>query len=351
MKKLFLQIIILAISLHSCKTKKPPLNIPNTIDNRLQIINPDKINKLEFIPDSKQFQFQLTIKESMPFPAYDFGAELYNGKIYAFLDTYRNRGRKEDYNYGDVCVYDIEKDSWTKINVIPKSQPVTKSILVGKKIYLIGGTEFSDLIQVYDIEKNIWEESLKLPFGMYWCTAETFEDKIYIMGGYALDKEKKDSRFLSDVQILDTKTKKWSKGAEMPKKIQTPNSLKYNNEFYVWGDSPKVMLKYNIEKDMWITLEELGEYIKRFQKGIVYKERFIFISGSNVDGFKSEIFKKIYRYDPLKNTYEESYNDLALGRIYNYGVFEYKDKIYLLGGREAQKDWKPMNDVIQIEIK
>jgi hypothetical protein len=347
MKKTLFQIVILCITLYSCNTKKTTLND----DNRLRITNPTKISKVKFVPESKQFQFQLTTKESMPFPEYDFGVELYNGKIYAFLDAHRNRYGKEDHNHGDVCVYDIEKDSWSKINVIPKSQPVTKSVLVGNKIYLIGASEFSDLIQVYDIEKNTWDQSLKLPFGMYWCTAETFNDKIYIMGGYALDETKKDTRSLSDVQILDTKTKLWSKGAEMPRKIQIPNSLKYNNEFYVWGNSPKVMLKYNIAKDMWINVNELQDYVKGSQKGLVFKNKLIFISGQNLNGLKSEVIKKIYRYDLVKKTYEESFNNLMFGRIYNYGVFEYKDKIYLLGGREVQEDWKPMNDVIEIEIK
>ena len=285
----------------------------------------------------------------MPFPEFDFGAELYNGKIYTFLDTYRNRYGKEDYSHGDVCVYDIEKNSWTKVNVIPKSQEATRSVLVGDKIYLIGGYGWKDLIQVYNINKNSWEESLKLPFGLYWCTAESFKDKIYIMGGYVYDKEKKDTRFLSDVQILDTKTKTWSKGAEMPRKIQSPNSLKYNHEFYVWDGRPEVMLKYNIKKDLWVSISELEPYVKDFQEGIVFNKKIIFISGLNKFSLKST--KKIYRYDLTEKIYQESYNDLLFGRIYSYGVFEYNDKIYLLGGRDGAEDWKPVNDVIEIEIK
>jgi hypothetical protein len=85
MKKTLFQIVILCITLYSCKTKKTTLND----DNRLRITNPTKISKVKFVPESKQFQFQLTIKESMPFPEYDFGVELYDGKIYAFLDAHR----------------------------------------------------------------------------------------------------------------------------------------------------------------------------------------------------------------------------------------------------------------------
>ena len=346
MKKILLQLLIFSITLYSCKTKK--LTIDD--EKRVHITNPTKIKKVKFVPESKQLQFQLTIKENMPFSEFDFGAELYNGKIYAFLDTHRNHYGKEDHNHGDVCVYDIDKNSWSKINIIPKSQPTTKSVLVGEKIYLIGGSEFQDLIQVYNIEKNVWEGSLKLPFGLYWCTAETFEDKIYIIGGYAEDNDNDRTRSLSSLQILDTKTKTWSEGAEIPRKLRMPNSLKYNNEFYVWDNSPKVMLKYNIAKDMWVSIDEFQPYVKGAQEGIVFNNKFIFISGQNEPGFKSKAIKKIYRYDPMSKIYEESFNNLLIGRHYNYGVFEYKNKIYLLGGREDQ-EWKPMNDVIEIEIK
>lgn len=154
---------------------------------------------------------------------------------------------------------------------------------------------------------------------------------------------------MSDVQILDTKTKTWSKGAEMPRKIQKPNSLKYNDEFYVWDSRPKVMLKYNIAKDMWVSIDELEPYVKGFQEGIVFDKKFIFISGLNEMNLKST--KKIYRYDLAEKIYEESYNDLLFGRIYSYGVFEYKNKIYLLGGRDETEDWKPVNDVFEIKIK
>jgi N-acetylneuraminic acid mutarotase len=346
MKNRYFLIIILFVTLNSCKTKKSNI----TDNSKVIVTNSENLKKVKFIPESKLLQFQLTKKEDMPFPAYDFGAELYNGKIYAFLDTYRNRYGKEDHNHGDVCVYDIEKNSWTKVNIIPKSQEATKSVLVGDKIYLIGGYGFKDLIQVYNINKNSWEESLKLPFGLYWCSAEVFNDKIYIIGGYAEDMEKKGVRFLSDVQILDTKTKTWSKGAEMPRKIQSPNSLKYNDQFYVWDCNPKVMFKYNIAKDMWVSVDELQPYVKGAQEGIVFNDKFIFISGQNTSGLQSKAVKKIYRYNPVLKIYEESYNNLLIGRHYNYGVFEYKSKIYILGGREDQ-EWEPMNAVIEIEIK
>lgn len=346
MKNRSFLIIILFITLYSCKTKKS-----NITDNgKVIVTNLENQKKVKFISESKQLQFQLAKKEDMPFPAYDFGAELYNGKIYTFLDTYRNRDGKEDHNHGDVCIYDIEKNSWTKVNVIPKSQENTRSVLVGDKIYLIGGYGFKDLIQVYNINKNSWEESLKLPFGLYWCTAEVFNDKIYIIGGYALNMEKNGVRSLSDVQILDLKTKTWSKGAEMPKQIQNPNSLKYSDEFYVWNSYPKVMFKYNIAKDRWVSIDELSAYAKGSQEGIVFNDKFIFISGQNETGLVSKAIKKIFRYDPVTKMYEESYSNLLIGRHYNYGVFEYKNKIYILGGREDQ-EWEPLNDVVEIEIK
>ena len=91
--------------------------------------------------NEEEFRFTSKAKNKMPFPSYDFGAELYNGKIYAFLGTeeyyfYTNN------SYGKVCVYDIEQDTWKMVNNIPQYQAHASSTIIGDKIYLIGAYGF-----------------------------------------------------------------------------------------------------------------------------------------------------------------------------------------------------------------
>lgn len=294
--------------------------------------------------NEEEFRFTSKAKKNMPFPSFDFGAELYNGKIYAFLGTedfyfYNNN------SYGKVCVYDIEHDAWKTVNNIPQYQAHASSTIVDDKIYLIGAYGFKKTIQVYNITKNAWEQSLTLPIGSYWSTVETMKGKIYIFGGYAEGVNGLGIQFLSTVQIYNPKTNQWTYGTEMPEKIQTPNSLIYNNEVYVWDLN--LMLKYNPVNDSWTYVDKLQSYSKASQEGIVLNDYLLFISGQNGHSFNDKASKKIYLYNPKTDNYIESISSLTTGRHYNYNVFKYKNKIYILGGREDQQ-WNAMEDVVEI---
>lgn len=322
--------ILIIILITSCASKK--------------IIQKDTSSKPS---PEKELRFKLTRKENMPFGAYDFGAELYKGKIYAFLDHARNRYGKEDGNHGDVCVFNIDKGQWSKINVIPKSQEGASSVLIKNKIYLIGGRNFSDLVQVYNIETNNWEESFHLPIGLYWTTVEAYKESFYVIGGYADGVNGDGVRTLNNVQIYNTNTKKWTEGATYPRKSQLLNSLNYMNEFYVWGGGK--IYKYIPKRDMWFTEQSLMYKLKDSQEGVVLNNEFIFINGQNGTSLKDKATKQIFSYNPKTKVFKESIDNLITGRHYSYNVFEYKNKVYILGGREDQ-EWKSMNDVIELEI-
>lgn len=91
----------------------------------------------------------------------------------------------------------------------------------------------------FDMETMKWKKIANLPDGYlgldkkneyyaYRCsTLAGYNGKLYLMGGY--DNQKKEA--VKDVYVYDTKTKKWSKGAELPegrfaaKAVQTGNKL------------------------------------------------------------------------------------------------------------------------------
>jgi N-acetylneuraminic acid mutarotase len=343
MKKILL---LLMITFFVGCSKEDLMQEPEVVTQEPEVVTQNPIDPIQEILNINEDKFSFTSKskKSMPFPSYDFGAELYKGKIYAFLAT-------DDYyyytnnSYGKVCVYDIEKDVWQTINNIPQYQAHASSTIIGDKIYLIGAYGFKKTIQVYNITKNTWEQSLSLPIGSYWSTVETINDKIYIFGGYAEEVNGSGIRFLSTVQIYNPKTNEWTFGAEMPEKIQSPNSMIYNNEVYVWDLN--LMLKYNPATNNWTYVNKLQSYSKASQEGIAIDDYLFFISGQNGHGFKDKASNKIYLYNPKTDNYVESINDLSIGRHYNYAVFEYKKKIYILGGREDQ-EWNAMDDVIEI---
>lgn len=299
----------------------------------------------------ENFDFRLTQKKKMPHAAYDFGAELYKGKIYAFLSNpgISYRRKKLEGNYGDVCVYDIQNNTWTKVNTIPKTIKGATSTIIGSKIYLVGTYE-GDIIQVYNIESNSWEQSIKMPLSFHFTSVEAFDGKLYTFGGYAVNREiSYNVQILDDVFIYDTVTKKWSDAYPYPRKASGLNSLKYKDEFYVW--SRNEAYKYNPKKNKWSKFTSLVNKLGYSQEGVVLNDHFYFINGRYGNGSSMVVPDKwIYSYALRTKEFIRS-NDLLLNsRRRSFNVFSFEDKIYILGGKDAETE-EAMNDVVVLEIK
>lgn len=296
-------------------------------------------------------KFDLQKKEKMPSGAYDFGAEIYNGKIYTFLESSRSLKSNIDSRNGVVAVYDIKTDNWKIINKIPKRQKGASSTLIDNKIYLVGGYD-NDLIQVYNLENNKWEESFKLPFKFHFTTVESYKNKFYVIGGYAYGRNVNQSKTLimDDVHIFDIETKKWTKGMPYHRRASSLNSLKYKDEFYVWSNNE--MFKYNPEKDLWSIFNPLMNMMKYSQEGTVLNDKFYFTNGTNSSSSKAKSVKKLYSYDTKSNKFQESINNLIYGRKKSYKIFGYENSIYILGGKNDEfEDSIAIDDLIKIEIK
>ena len=296
-------------------------------------------------------KFDIQKKEKMPSGAYDFGAEIYNGKIYAFLESSRNLKTNFNTKNGIVCVYDISKNEWEVINEIPKKQKGASSTIIKNKIYLVGGYD-NDLIQVYNIETNKWEQSFKLPFKFHFTTVESFNNKIYTIGGYAYGKNVNQSKTLimDDLNIYDITTKRWTKGMPYHRKASGLNSLKYQNEFYVW--SKNEMFKYDPKVNSWSIFMPLMDRMKYSQEGTVLKDIFYFTNGISSSGSKAKSAKRLYSYDIKSKKFQESIDYLIYGRKKSYKVFSYEDSIYILGGKNDEYEGNiAIDDLIEIKIK
>ncbi|MGJ8743036.1 MAG: Kelch repeat-containing protein [Polaribacter sp.] len=296
----------------------------------------------------------MTEKQKMPYAAYDFGAEIYEGKIYSFFEVLTKKSSGLSYySHGEVWTYDVDNDSWELINKIPMRQSSPTSILVNNKIYLIGSYDDKarNLVQVYNISNNEWEKSFKIPVGLYWTSVEKFKDKFYVMGGYSGYNKNipGGSTFYNLLQIYDTKSEKWSVGKAAPQRMHSPNSLEFNNMFYVWDNYNNVFFKYNPIENKWSNLDKLKPFVKGSQEGIKYKDKLLFVSGTNNSSKNTKARKKIFSYDLKTREYVESFNNLSIGRHYGYGVFEHKNKIYILGGRE-EINWNSIDKVIELNV-
>jgi|GEM_PF-6623886 len=326
-------LLLLIFTLFSCSEEN---------DNLEEIKKTEEIEEIpEFNINENKLSFELNIMESMPFPDYDFGAEIYNGKIYAFLGSHNYQLYLEK-SHGKVCAYDIKNNKWNIINEIPKDQTFATSTIIGDRIYLVGGYGWNNLIQVYNITKNKWEEEIRIPIGLYWNAIQSREENIYIIGGYAEDGAN-DVQNLNVVQIYNTKTKKWSEGSLIPQKTRILNSLKYKEMFYVWGGyKTNIHNIYNVLDDSWSESKTLNQKLNIDSdiQGLVIQDKLYFISGD----------KKVYRFFPETEEFQESENTLIKERIYKFKAFPYHNKIYILGGRSPHENWEAMNDVVELKI-
>ena len=283
-----------------------------------------------YIGLSKNFTFELDSIKPMPEKLYDFGGEYYNGNIYIFSKT-------------DVYNYNLSSNKWTSINKTPYKFNHVESVLAEDVIYIIGGYGNHNKMYAYNITNNKWIGEYELPLGHYWSTAEYYQGNIYIFGGYHSTRPK--ALNLNSVYIFNVKTKKWNKGQDIPIAMQTPNSLVYKGDIYVWGGYPeKKCFKYTPKNNKWLEYSKLDSYIKGWQKALVFNNNFLFISGQPNSGKNSKAVKKVFLYDLENCTYTESQSSLNIGRHYNYLVFKHNSNVYILGGRE-DKDWKPIDNV------
>jgi predicted esterase len=132
-----------------------------------------------------------------------------------FKDGYKG------YTITEVWKYDVDKNTYAPGPSLPESRGSGGLAIVGRKLHYIGGltkdrNTCSPKHWVLDLEKSDaeWTDAKPMSKGRCHFGTVTFEGKIYVIGGmYHHDKGQAD---LPLVDIYDSKTDSWSKGAQLP---------------------------------------------------------------------------------------------------------------------------------------
>lgn len=201
--------------------------------------------------------------------------------------------------------------------------------MVGDKIYAFGSYGPSDICQIYDINTDSWEKGPDLPTPMYWCTAEAVGSKIYLIPGH------QPGTFLDTLYILDTLTKKWSKGASFPEAIIIPASAVLGDHIYVFGNLGRYY-KYDIPHDSWSGFSGPPSGHGLAAEAVTVGDKVYLVGGNS--GYIKEAYTNTEIYDPLSDTWSQG-PDLNRGR-YQFGAV-YLDSvkgIYAIGGRNEDAD-------------
>jgi hypothetical protein len=307
------------------------------------------------------------LKKSIPFKKlssmklglHDFGSFLNNGKIYVlggdgseredmFLKTLEYYPDINDFDefltkanrfhsfskmryYGDLQIYDIKSNTWTKSNLKLRKRAYNNANFYNNKIYVLGGKNLSrhgryfneyldDKIEIVDIKKGTVTIDNTNPHQAVNFASFTYKDNIIVVGGSIKLKNNGIKNFTNKVHLYNLKTGLWYDLATMPIAKEV-NGVLINNTIYLIGgfnNKPLSAIEtYNITTGKWKKEGELFQGIAR--PAITYNKNFIYIYDNG----------KIYTYNIKTKELKEYYIDLHQKAAQLYYS---NNKLYILGG-------------------
>jgi len=178
-----------------------------------------------------------------------------DGKIYILTGMSRNTYDECRSNGGNnVEVYDTQADNWSIANDKVLCLVGPSSVTIGKKIYLFGGqlpnyvlsegnTEGDKLgisyeVNIYNTETNSWEKGARMPHARMRGGAGIINGKVYLIGGFGGSKvwsDKPGENYNQYVDVYDPQTNTWvTMGEFYPTPIDF-SYVTYNNKIYTFG--------------------------------------------------------------------------------------------------------------------
>lgn len=178
-----------------------------------------------------------------------------DGKIYILAGMSRNSYDECRSNEGNnIEVYDTKTDSWTIANDKVLCLVGPSSVTIGKKIYLFGGQlpnyvlaegnaegdklGISYEVNIYNTETNSWEKGARMPHARSRGGLGIINGRVYLIGGSGGSKvwsDKPGENYNQYVDVYDPQTNVWTTMGEF---YPTPIDFSYatyNNKIYTFG--------------------------------------------------------------------------------------------------------------------
>ncbi|MGH7260938.1 MAG: Kelch repeat-containing protein [Nitrospiraceae bacterium] len=155
-----------------------------------------------------------------------------------------------------VYLYDPDKDAWTERSPMPTPRGALAVAESGGKLYAIGGYDGSSNkaeVEVYDPAGDTWIAKAPLPTPRDHLAAATVGVKIYAIGGRVNQSY---ARNLSTVEAYDPATDRWTKVADLPTARSGITAGVIHSTIYVLGgEAPEGTFRtneaYTPETDRW----------------------------------------------------------------------------------------------------
>ena len=244
-----------------------------------------------------------------------------------------------NYNNGISNIKETKTDStmeWIE-DVTSFNRAIGSTVsVVDNKIYVMGEMDSSGFssssFHVYDIEENSWEDKGFDIRSLYNADSVVVGDKIYLLGGY------EDFSLLNSVDVYDTKTGVWEKNkTTIPDKSGSVKAVSIGNKIYIFGryssSNSKNIQVYDTVNDSWELKTTIPDNVPEYTDiEVVNGKLYCFY----MNQYEETQFLDVY--DPESDSWED--RTMTQTNRSGHSIAVLNDKIYILGG---QPDYPQVN--------
>ena len=201
--------------------------------------------------------------------------------------------------------YDLRTEKLTAVPAMPTPRMYMGVVAYKDKIHVIGRSQFKSFIdksfisnpsayfrflsamEIYDTKSNTWIEGPSMPTARQ-CAAVLYRDKIYVIGRY-------NGYPLPNFEIFDIDKNKWETKKDVPLAMSAYSYVASHGCIYFFGDYNELnrVLVYDIEKDKWLNVE--SNFKGRRHNTSVCMNNDIYVVGGNISPFTDLSIIQKYR--------------------------------------------------------
>jgi len=235
-----------------------------------------------------------------------------------------------------VQIYDIATDTWRIGPPLYFGTDNAGALAIGGKIHVFGG-EASPSVQVLDVTTETWSLGPDLPYPRYASVVEWLEGKAHLVGGWSLDRTNNIST--TSHAVFDPAIPGYVAGGAAPASTARNHAFSgvIEGKLYATGgrkpghegeDAQNVALTevYDPAFDRWAPLASLPT--PRSGGGSAVLDGKLYVLGGGLPG--NSVHATIERYDPVTDQWEQL-GDMPTPRT-GHRVVAASGSLYVLGG-------------------
>ena len=224
------------------------------------------------------------------------------------------------------------------------------------------------LMEVESFARNNWERITQLPTERERFATAVVDNKIYLIGGTLFENRKKVPQGplgLSTVEVYDTQTNTWQRGADMLTLRHGAKAAVVNGIIYVFGgysakDQKIVNMKfpvlveaYDPQTDTWVKKQDMPVPRINFGLGVVAGK--VYLIGGKT-GIREQTTNRVDIYDPATDTWAKAPQMPVQRDLDVDSVAVASNRIYVIGGappiieeyNPISRQWRKKKDMLDI---